>query len=110
MDAVLQAVGLDGFNQRGTAGLSGGEAQRVAFGRALLQEPEVILLDEPFASVDVKRRMALATMTRTHLKERNITTVHVTHDREEARILSDRIIEWSDLVGSANEDGQHGEE
>ena len=110
VDAVLQAVGLDGFNQRGTAGLSGGEAQRVAFGRALLQEPEVILLDEPFASVDVKRRMALATMTRTHLKERNITTVHVTHDREEARILSDRIIEWSDLVGSANEDGQHGEE
>ena len=110
VDAVLQAVGLDGFNQRGTAGLSGGEAQRVAFGRALLQEPEVILLDEPFASVDVKRRMALATMTRTHLKERNITTVHVTHGREEARILSDRIIEWSDLVGSANEDGQHGEE
>ena len=110
VDAVLHAVGLDGFNQRGTAGLSGGEAQRVAFGRALLQEPEVILLDEPFASVDVKRRMALATMTRTHLKERNITTVHVTHDREEARILSDRIIEWSDLVGSANEDGQHGEE
>ena len=109
VDAVLDAVGLVGFNQRGTAGLSGGEAQRVAFGRALLQEPEVILLDEPFASVDVERRMALATMTRTHLKERNITTVHVTHDREEAGVLSDRIIEWNDLAGRANGDGNDGE-
>lgn len=105
VDTVLKAVGLEGFNLRGTAGLSGGEAQRVAFGRALLQEPEVILLDEPFASVDVERRMALAKMTRTHLKDRNITTVHVTHDREEASVLSDRIIEWKDLVGSTNEDG-----
>lgn len=110
VDAVLDAVGLVGFNQRGTAGLSGGEAQRVAFGRALLQEPKVMLLDEPFASVDVERRMALATMTRTHLKERAITTVHVTHDREEAKVLSDRIIEWKDLVGQANEDGNDGEE
>lgn len=110
VDTVLKAVGLEGFNLRGTAGLSGGEAQRVAFGRALLQEPEVILLDEPFASVDVERRMALAKMTRTHLKDRNITTVHVTHDREEARVLSDRIIEWKDLVGWANEEGYDGEE
>ena len=110
VDNVLDAVGLVGFNHRGTAGLSGGEAQRVAFARALLQEPKVMLLDEPFASVDVERRMALAAMTRTHLKERKITTVHVTHDREEAKVLSDRIIEWKDLVGKANEDGNDGEE
>ena len=110
VDAVLNAVGLEGFNQRGTAGLSGGEAQRVAFARALLQEPKVMLLDEPFASVDVERRMELAKMTRNHLRERNITTVHVTHDREEARVLSDRIIEWNDLVGSVNEGGTDGEE
>ena len=110
VDSVLNAVGLEGFNQRGTAGLSGGEAQRVAFARALLQKPKVMLLDEPFASVDVERRMALATMTRTHLKERTITTVHVTHDREEALVLSDRIIEWNDLVGSVNEDGTNDKE
>ncbi|MGA0353379.1 MAG: ABC transporter ATP-binding protein [Poseidonia sp.] len=110
VDTVLKAVGLEGFNLRGTAGLSGGEAQRVAFGRALLQEPEVILLDEPFASVDVERRMALAKMTRVHLKDRNITTVHVTHDQEEAKVLSDRIIEWKDLVGSTNEEGYDGKE
>ena len=110
MNAVLKTVGLEGFNQRGTAGLSGGEAQRVAFGRALLQAPKVILLDEPFASLDVERRMALATMTRTHLKERNITTVHVTHDREEAKVLSDRIIEWKELTGGASEVVQDGDE
>ena len=69
-----------------------------------------MLLDEPFASVDVERRMGLATMTRTHLKERKITTVHVTHDREEAKVLSDRIIEWNDLVASVSEDGNDGEE
>ena len=110
VEAVLNAVGLDGFQARGTAGLSGGEAQRVAFGRALMQEPCVMLLDEPFASVDVQRRMALANMTRTHLKERGITAVHVTHDREEAAVLSDRIIEWKDLVSLNEEDGDHGEE
>lgn len=110
VDTVLDAVGLAGFNHRGTAGLSGGEAQRVAFGRALLQEPKVMLLDEPFASVDVERRMALAAMTRTHLKERKITTVHVTHDREEAKVLSDHIIEWNDLVAPTSEDGTDGEE
>ncbi|RJU85490.1 MAG: ATP-binding cassette domain-containing protein, partial [Candidatus Poseidoniales archaeon] len=75
VDDVLQSIGLADFQRRGTAGLSGGEAQRVAFGRALMQEPTVMLLDEPFASVDVKRRLELSAMTRSHLKERNITTV-----------------------------------
>lgn len=96
--AILNAIGLDEFQVRGVAGLSGGEAQRVAFGRALMQEPNVIMLDEPFASVDVKRRLDLAAMTRTHLKERNITALHVTHDKEEAAVLSDRIIHWKELV------------
>lgn len=96
--AILNAIGLDEFQVRGVAGLSGGEAQRVAFGRALMQEPDVIMLDEPFASVDVKRRLDLAAMTRTHLKERNITALHVTHDKEEAAVLSDRIIHWKELV------------
>ena len=68
------------------------------------------MLDEPFASLDVERRMALATMTRTHLKERNITTVHVTHDREEAKVLSDRIIEWKELSGGTNEVVHDGDE
>ena len=97
LNEVLASIGLSGFNQRGVGSLSGGEAQRVAFGRALMQEPRVILLDEPFASVDVARRMELATMTRAHLKERCITAIHVTHDQDEADIMADRVIRWKDL-------------
>ena len=109
VDDVLQSIGLADFQRRGTAGLSGGEAQRVAFGRALMQEPTVMLLDEPFASVDVKRRLELSTMTRSHLKERNITTVHVTHDMEEAKTLSDRIVHWHELAVDAQEGVLDGE-
>jgi iron(III) transport system ATP-binding protein len=109
VDDVLQSIGLADFQRRGTAGLSGGEAQRVAFGRALMQEPTVMLLDEPFASVDVKRRLELSAMTRSHLKERNITTVHVTHDMEEAKTLSDRIVHWHELAVDAQEGVLDGE-
>ena len=97
---VLASIGLEGFERRGTAGLSGGEAQRVAFGRALMQEPKIILLDEPFASVDVQRRLELAEMTRAHLKEHGISAVHVTHDRQEAEVMADRIVNWATLVQS----------
>ena len=110
INEVLNAIGLEGFNHRGVAGLSGGEAQRVAFGRALMQEPKVIMLDEPFASVDVKRRLELASMTRIHLKQRNITALHVTHDKEEAAVLSDRIIHWKELVKAQTEVAPDGEE
>lgn len=107
---VLEALGMPGFENRGVAQLSGGEAQRVAFGRALLQCPELILLDEPFASVDVKRRLELTTMTRAHLKNRNIAALHVTHDVEEAKLLSDRMIHWTDLVTTDREGGEDDEE
>ena len=107
---VLEALGMPGFENRGIAQLSGGEAQRVAFGRALLQCPKLMLLDEPFASVDVKRRLELTTMTRTHLKNRNIAALHVTHDVEEAKLLSDRMIHWTDLVTTDGEDGTDDEE
>lgn len=109
VNEVLQSIGLADFHRRGTAGLSGGEAQRVAFGRALMQMPTVMLLDEPFASVDVKRRLELSVMTRNHLKERNITTVHVTHDIEEAKTLSDRIVHWHELAVGAQEGVSDGE-
>ena len=97
---VLGSIGLEGFERRGTAGLSGGEAQRVAFGRALMQEPKMVLLDEPFASVDVQRRLELAEMTRAHLKEHGISAVHVTHDQQEAEVMADRIVHWATLAQS----------
>ena len=101
IDEVLTSIGMDGFGQRGVASLSGGEAQRVAFGRALMQEPKVMLLDEPFASVDVARRLELAAMTRRHLKQRGITAIHVTHDEDEADIMADRVIRWTELQPSS---------
>ena len=107
---VLGTLGMPGFEKRRIAQLSGGEAQRVAFGRALLQRPELILLDEPFASVDVKRRQELAKMTREHLKQRNIAAIHVTHDKAEAEIMADRILHWEDFAHSGKEDINHGEE
>ena len=103
VDEVLTSIGMDGFGQRGVASLSGGEAQRVAFGRALMQEPKVMLLDEPFASVDVARRLELAAMTRRHLKQRGITAIHVTHDEDEADIMADRVIRWTELQPSTPE-------
>lgn len=103
IDEVLSSIGMDGFGQRGVASLSGGEAQRVAFGRALMQEPKVMLLDEPFASVDVARRLELAAMTRRHLKQRGITAIHVTHDEDEADIMADRVIRWTELQPSTPE-------
>ena len=103
IDEVLTSIGMDGFGQRGVASLSGGEAQRVAFGRALMQEPKVMLLDEPFASVDVARRLELAAMTRRHLKQRGITAIHVTHDEDEADIMADRVIRWTELQPSTPE-------
>ena len=103
IDEVLTSIGMDGFGKRGVASLSGGEAQRVAFGRALMQEPKVMLLDEPFASVDVARRLELAAMTRRHLKQRGITAIHVTHDEDEADIMADRVIRWTELQPSTPE-------
>ncbi|MCH1540883.1 MAG: ATP-binding cassette domain-containing protein [Candidatus Poseidonia sp.] len=98
VEEVLTFVNLGGFQGRNIGQLSGGEAQRVAFARALLQSPNVMLLDEPFASVDTEQRLALASQTRTWLKERSISAIHVTHDEEEANRMADRIIRWSDLV------------
>ena len=107
---VLGTLGMPGFEKRSIAQLSGGEAQRVAFGRALLQRPDLMLLDEPVASVDVKRRQALAKRTREHLKQRNIAAIHVTHDKAEAEIMADRILHWEDFAHTRTEDINHGEE
>lgn len=88
---LLAEVGLSGFGDRSTRGLSGGEAQRVALARALSGNPDLLLLDEPLASVDPERREALRRLIRRLHDERGITTVYVTHDRTEAAELGDRV-------------------
>ena len=101
MPAILNFVDMPGTENKNITTLSGGEAQRVAFARALLQSPKVMLLDEPFASLGLEQRHRLARDTRKRLKERGITTIHVTHDQEEAVIMADRVISWKELLSSS---------
>ena len=88
---VLALVGLAGFEGRDVATLSGGEAQRVSLARALAPEPRVLLLDEPFGSLDRLLRERLINELRPVLDQVGVTAVHVTHDHHEAFALADRI-------------------
>ena len=85
-------VGLEGFEGRSSQALSGGQAQRVALARAMATNPEVILLDEPFAALDAVLRHQLAREIIGLLREAETTTVLVTHDREEALDLADIVV------------------
>ena len=89
--AILERVGLAGLADRSPAKLSGGQRQRVAMARALVIDPQLLLLDEPLAALDVKLRVELRAMVRELQLESKVTTVFVTHDQEEALALSDVI-------------------
>lgn len=88
---ILNLVGLSDFIHRKPETLSGGQAQRVAIARALVNEPEVLLLDEPLSALDQQLREHLQTELRSLQKKLGITFVFVTHDQEEALLMSDRI-------------------
>jgi iron(III) transport system ATP-binding protein len=87
--SMLERVGLADYAGRSPATLSGGQRQRVAMARALVIDPQLLLLDEPLAALDVKLRVELRAMVRELQVESGITTVFVTHDQEEALALSD---------------------
>nr|WP_290442965.1 ABC transporter ATP-binding protein [Rhodovulum tesquicola] len=88
---VLAMLGLDGLEGRKPGALSGGQRQRVALGRALAVEPEILLLDEPLSNLDARIRLQLRTEIRALQQRLGITTILVTHDREEAMVMADRI-------------------
>ena len=88
---LLELVGLAGFGDRFPHELSGGEAQRVALARALAPGPAAVLLDEPFSNLDQNLRVSLRTSMRNILKAAETAAVFVTHDREEAISLADRV-------------------
>lgn len=90
-DEMLALVKLDNMGQRFPHELSGGQQQRVALARALAPNPSVLLMDEPFSSLDVDLRRSLAIEVREILKSRNITAIMVTHDQEEAFAFADKI-------------------
>jgi ABC-type Fe3+/spermidine/putrescine transport system ATPase subunit len=89
---MLEAVGLGGFERRLPPQLSGGQQQRVALARALVIQPQVLLLDEPLSSLDANLRVHLREEIRRIQRELRVTTIFVTHDREEAMAVSDRIV------------------
>lgn len=88
---ALAWVGLEGFGSRSTEGLSGGEQQRVALARTLAPEPELVMLDEPLGSLDRNLRERLAGDIRGILSDRRVPALVVTHDRDEAAVMADRI-------------------
>jgi NitT/TauT family transport system ATP-binding protein len=101
-ETVLQEMGLHGVGDRYPWQLSGGMQQRVAIARALVSRPELLLLDEPFASVDALTRAELQDVVlRVHreLEHRHVTIVHVTHDIDEAVYLADRVLVLSPSPG-----------
>ena len=88
---VLEMVGLEDKSGAYPAQLSGGQQQRVALARAIVAKPKVLLLDEPLSAIDAKLRKSLQTEIRRIQKELDITTIFVTHDQDEAMVMSDRI-------------------
>jgi len=94
---LLDLVGLPGFERRGVASLSGGEAQRVALARALAPSPRLLLLDEPLGALDRELHDRLALDLRRLLKEVGIAGLHVTHDPEEADAVADRVVSLEQL-------------
>jgi sulfate transport system ATP-binding protein len=89
---LVELTGLKGFEKRYPHQLSGGQRQRVAFARALAPEPQLLLLDEPFAAIDAKIRQELRSWLRDLIERVGITSIFVTHDQDEAIEVADEIM------------------
>jgi putative spermidine/putrescine transport system ATP-binding protein len=91
VDEVLALLGLAGLGARPVTQLSGGQRQRVALGRALAVSPGILLLDEPLSNLDARVRQSVRHEIKALQSQLGITAIHVTHDREEAMVMADRI-------------------
>jgi sulfate transport system ATP-binding protein len=92
VNELIELTGLKGLEKRLPHQLSGGQRQRVAFARAIAPEPQLLLLDEPFAAIDAKVRKELRTWLKDMINRVGITTIFVTHDQEEAVEVADEIM------------------
>ncbi len=93
---ALEIVDLAGFETRSISTLSGGQQQRIAIARAIVNEPEILLLDEPLGALDLKMRKEMQLELKAMHKRLGITFIYVTHDQEEALTMSDTIVVMSD--------------
>ena len=93
---VLELVDLEGFERRSVATLSGGQQQRIAIARAVVNEPEILLLDEPLGALDLKMRKEMQLELKEMHDRLGITFIYVTHDQEEALTMSDTIVVMSE--------------
>ena len=89
---MLEVVGLKGYERRNIATMSGGQQQRVAIARGLVNQPKILLLDEPLGALDLKLRKEMQLELKRLQREMNITFVYVTHDQEEALTMSDTVV------------------
>ena len=89
---VLELVNLKNYGNRSVESLSGGQQQRIAIARAIVNEPSVLLLDEPLAALDLKLRKGMQIELKNMQRELGITFIYVTHDQEEALTMSDTIV------------------
>ncbi len=96
VERMLALVGLSGFGSRDVTLLSGGQQQRVAIARALVNEPKVLLLDEPLGALDAKMRKDMQRELKKIQQEVGITFIYVTHDQEEALSMSDTVVVMND--------------
>ena len=93
---MLRLVKMTGYERRSVEQLSGGQQQRIAIARALVNEPEVLLLDEPLGALDLKLRKAMQLELKAMQQQLGITFIYVTHDQEEALTMSDTIVVMKD--------------
>ena len=93
---MLSLVDLEGFEDRSVSTLSGGQQQRIAIARALVNEPEILLLDEPLGALDLKMRQEMQIELKAMHDKLGITFIYVTHDQEEALTMSDKIVVMSE--------------
>ena len=96
VERALKVVDLEGFEKRDISTLSGGQQQRIAIARAIVNEPEILLLDEPLGALDLKMRKEMQLELKAMHKKLGLTFIYVTHDQEEALTMSDTIVVMND--------------